>query len=115
MEKGLIPVPASSGFSVGLRGARLNELLELRAENFDSMMGDTIFLHSKRHLMTLRHQNIILPVMSVTCDHLAIQSAIPKAHPTPTTSLSRKKTKKYISSTSLTELLSGVCSRWQQR
>ena len=32
MEKGLIPVPASSGFSVGLRGARLNELLELRAE-----------------------------------------------------------------------------------
>jgi len=33
MENGLIPVPASSGFSVGLRGARLNELLELRAEN----------------------------------------------------------------------------------
>jgi len=32
MENGLIPVPASSGFSVGLRGARLNELLELRAE-----------------------------------------------------------------------------------
>jgi len=32
MEKGLIPVPASSGFSVGLRGACLNELLELRAE-----------------------------------------------------------------------------------
>ena len=32
MEKGLVPVPASSGFSVGLRGARLNELLELRAE-----------------------------------------------------------------------------------
>ena len=32
MEKGLIPVPASSGFSVGLRGARLNELLELHAE-----------------------------------------------------------------------------------
>jgi hypothetical protein len=33
MEKGLIPVPASSGFPVdGLRGARLNELLELRAE-----------------------------------------------------------------------------------
>jgi len=32
MENGLIPVPASSGFSVGLRGARLNKLLELRAE-----------------------------------------------------------------------------------
>jgi len=32
MENGLIPVPASSGFSVGLRGARLNELFELRAE-----------------------------------------------------------------------------------
>jgi len=32
MENGLIPVPASSGFGVGLRGARLNELLELRAE-----------------------------------------------------------------------------------
>jgi len=33
MEKGLIPVPASSGFPVDvLRGARLNELLELRAE-----------------------------------------------------------------------------------
>jgi len=32
MYNGLIPVPASSGFSVGLRGARLNELLELRAE-----------------------------------------------------------------------------------
>ena len=33
MEKGLIPVPASSGFPVdGLSGARLNELLELRAE-----------------------------------------------------------------------------------
>jgi len=30
---GLIPVPASWGFPVdGLRGARLNELLELRAE-----------------------------------------------------------------------------------
>ena len=28
MEKGLIPVPASSGFFVGLRGARLNEILE---------------------------------------------------------------------------------------
>ena len=33
MYNGLILVPASSGFSVGLRGARLNELLELRAEN----------------------------------------------------------------------------------
>ena len=33
MEKGLIPVPASSGFPVdGLCGARLNELLELRTE-----------------------------------------------------------------------------------
>ena len=33
MENGLIPMPASSGFPVdGLRGARLNELLELRAE-----------------------------------------------------------------------------------
>ena len=33
MENGLIPVPASSGFpDDGLRGARLNELLELRAE-----------------------------------------------------------------------------------
>ena len=33
MYNGLIPVPASSGFPVdGLRGARLNELLELRAE-----------------------------------------------------------------------------------
>ena len=32
MYNGLRPVPASSGFSVGLRGARLNELLELRAE-----------------------------------------------------------------------------------
>jgi len=32
MEKGLIPVLAFSGVSVGLRGARLNELLELRAE-----------------------------------------------------------------------------------
>ena len=33
MEKGLIPVPASSGFPVdGLRGAHLSELLELRAE-----------------------------------------------------------------------------------
>jgi len=32
MDNGLILVPASSGFSVGLRGARLNELLELRAE-----------------------------------------------------------------------------------
>ena len=33
MENCLIPVPASSGFPVdGLRGARLNELLELRAE-----------------------------------------------------------------------------------
>ena len=29
MDNGLILVPASSGFSVGLRGARLNELLEL--------------------------------------------------------------------------------------
>ena len=34
IEKGLIPVPASSGLPVdALRGARLNELLELRAEN----------------------------------------------------------------------------------
>ena len=32
LEKGLIPVSASSRFSVGLRGARLNELFELRAE-----------------------------------------------------------------------------------
>jgi len=33
MYNGLIPVPASSGFPVdGLRGARLKELLELRAE-----------------------------------------------------------------------------------
>ena len=33
MENGLIPVPASLGFPVdGLRGARLNELLELRAK-----------------------------------------------------------------------------------
>jgi len=33
MYNGLIPVPASSGFPVdGLRGARLNKLLELRAE-----------------------------------------------------------------------------------
>jgi len=32
MYNGLIPVPASSGFSVGLRGACLNELLELRAQ-----------------------------------------------------------------------------------
>jgi len=33
MYNGLIPVPASLGFPVdGLRGARLNELLELRAE-----------------------------------------------------------------------------------
>ena len=33
MENGLIPVPASSGFpDDGLRGARLNELLELHAE-----------------------------------------------------------------------------------
>ena len=33
MYNGLIPVPASSGFPVdGLRGVRLNELLELRAE-----------------------------------------------------------------------------------
>jgi len=33
MENGLIPVPASLGLPVdGLRGARLNELLELRAE-----------------------------------------------------------------------------------
>ena len=33
MYNGLIPVPASSAFPVdGLRGARLNELLELRAE-----------------------------------------------------------------------------------
>jgi len=33
MYNGLIPVPASSGFPVdGLRGARLNELLDLRAE-----------------------------------------------------------------------------------
>ena len=33
MEKGLILVPASLGFPVdGLRGALLNELLELRAE-----------------------------------------------------------------------------------
>ena len=33
MYNGLIPVSASSGFPVdGLRGARLNELLELRAE-----------------------------------------------------------------------------------
>ena len=33
MYNGLIPVPASSGFRVdGLRGDRLNELLELRAQ-----------------------------------------------------------------------------------
>ena len=33
MENGLIPVPSSSGFPVdGLRCARLNALLELRAE-----------------------------------------------------------------------------------
>ena len=33
MYNGLIPVPASLGFPVdGLRGARLHELLELRAE-----------------------------------------------------------------------------------
>ena len=32
IENGLIPVPAYSGLSVGLRGARLNELLQLRAE-----------------------------------------------------------------------------------
>jgi len=43
--------------------------------------------------MTLRHQSKILSVMSATCDHLGIQSAIPKAHPTPNTMAMRSAVK----------------------
>ena len=42
MYNGLIPVPASSGFPVDcLRGARLNEILELRAEKKISSLSVT--------------------------------------------------------------------------
>jgi len=42
MSNGLIPVPASSGMPVnGLRGAQLNELLQLRAEKKISSLSVT--------------------------------------------------------------------------
>jgi len=50
---------------------------------FDSVLDGTFFDDRRRHLMTLRHQSKILSVMSATCDHLEIQSATLKEHPTP--------------------------------
>jgi len=74
---------AKSLFDLGVRCKPRSDTTRGMIASFDSMLAGTIFDDCKRHLMTLRHQSKILSVMSATCDHLGIQSAIPKAHPTP--------------------------------
>ena len=76
-------------FDLGVRCEPRSEITRGMIAAFDSMLDGTIWLHRKRHLMTLRHQSRILSVMSATCDHPRIQSAIPKAHPTPNTTTRR--------------------------
>jgi len=56
---------------------------------FDSMLGGKIFDASQASSDDFEIQSKILSVMSATCDHLAIQSAIPKAHLTPNTTARR--------------------------
>jgi len=76
---------AKSLFDIGVRCKPRSETTRGMITAFDSMLGGMILMHRKRHLMTLRHQSKIFSAMSATCDHLAIQLAIPKAHPTPNT------------------------------
>ena len=72
-------------FDLGVRCKPRSNTTRGMIAAFDSMLAAQFLTHRKRHLMTLRHQSKILSVMSATCDHLAIQLAIPKAHPTPKT------------------------------
>jgi len=79
-------------FDLGVRCKPRPETTRGMIAAFDSMLAcwaAQFLMHCKRHLMTLRHQSKILSVMSATCDDLAIQSAIPKAHPTPNTTARR--------------------------
>jgi len=82
---------ANSLFDPGVRCKPRSETTRGMIAAFDGMLGSTILMHRKRHLMTLRHQSKILLVMSATCDHLAIQLAIPKAHPTPNTTARQRE------------------------
>ena len=77
---------AKSLFDLGVRCKPRSETTRGMIAAFDSMLGGTIFDASQAssHDFETSEQNPFGDV-SATCDHLAIQSAIPKAHPTPNT------------------------------
>ena len=76
---------ANSLFDLNIRCKPRSEATRGMIAAFNNILDGTILTHRKRYLMNLR----ILSVMSATCDHLEIQSAIPKAHSTPNTTVRR--------------------------
>jgi len=87
------PAAANPGaktlFDLGVRCKPRSETTRGMIAAFDSRWVAQFLMHRKRHLMTLSHQSKILSGISAPCDHLAIKSAIPKAHPTPNTTARR--------------------------
>ena len=78
---------AKSLFDLGVRCKPRSDATRGMIAAFDSMLGGTIFDASQASSDDFETSEF--SVMSATCDHPRIQSAIPKAHPTPNTTTRR--------------------------